>query len=72
MSSSPNTTNLKSLPSWDYKKWTHTEPQETNSLKEKLLIRSLNLIRDDADNETVCYEIVEQALKAKLFILKNL
>lgn len=67
MSSSANTINIKSLPSWDYEQWTHTEPPQTNSLKEKLLIRSLDLIRDDADNETICYEIVEQALKAKLF-----
>jgi len=68
ISSSQNLINIKSLPSWDYEKWTHTEePKQTNSLKEKLLMESLNLIKDDTDNETVCHEIVEQALKAKLF-----
>ncbi len=62
-----NSINLKSLPSWNYEEWTKTEPKQTNSLKEKLLLRSLELIRSETDNEEACREIVDKALDARLF-----
>ncbi len=58
---------LKSLPPWNYEEWTTTEPKQTNSLKERLLLGSLDLIKAEPDNEEACREIVEQALEAGLF-----
>jgi hypothetical protein len=64
---SSSSIDLKSLPPWDYEQWTTSEPKETNSLKEKLLLGSLELIRDEPDNEDACREIVEQSLESRLF-----
>ena len=67
MSFAQHSINIKSLPPWDYEKWTYTEPQQTNYLKKKLLMDSLDLIKEETDNEIVCYEILKQALDARLF-----
>jgi hypothetical protein len=58
---------LTSLPHWDYEQWTTPEPQATNSLKEKLLLGSLELIRGELNNGEACHEIVEQSLESRLF-----
>ena len=65
--SSESTTKIRSLPTWDYENWTRTEKHQTNSLKSKLLLDSLELIKDEINNGEACRKVVEQALKAKLF-----
>jgi hypothetical protein len=56
-----------SFPKWRWDAWTEPEPKRTDSIKEKLLRASLDLVRGKSKNEEVCREVVERALEAGLF-----
>lgn len=52
---------------WKTDTWTTPEPPGQSSLKEQLLYQSLQLIKDERENEEAIREIIEQALEHRLY-----
>ncbi len=60
---------FKQVPYWDYENWSDSDfvSESKNPTKERLLKKSLELLKGVSGNETACREVFETALKFHLY-----